>query len=414
VEEPAVSFEQVSKTYSRTPVPDSLREAISSLPLHLLGRRNGRESQGVRALEDVSFRVHKGQVQGIIGPNGAGKSTILKLLAGITRPTRGVVEVRGRVASLIELGAGFHPDLTGRENVFLNGQIMGLSRREIATRYRDIVEFAELDEFMDVQVKRFSSGMYARLGFAVAAHLDPDVMLVDEVLSVGDAAFQRKSQERMLAMVKSGKAVVFVSHNLIAVERMCDQVMWLAQGRMQSQGRARETIEAYLTCEENQFVDQQLTSLQAPAGLCIRKVQLLDRESRAAPQFAGGEDISVSIEYRADRDLKGARFGIGVAGAKGLVFVANMLVDGTSVNIPAGSGSVHCRLKNVPLMPGAYQLFGEVWGAEGYDVLVRWSEWARFRIVRADPSVLRLGKDYSVSHVQADAPVMVPYDWDIQ
>src|SRR5207237_236133 len=174
---------------------------------YALKRAQGlRVERGIlRALDDLSFAVQPGEVIGLIGANGSGKSTMLKLMAGIARPSQGQVEIRGRVGSLIELGAGFHPELTGRENVFLNGQLMGMSRRQISARYDEIVEFAELRDFMEVAIKRYSSGMYARLGFAVAAHMDPDILLVDEVLSVGDASFQRKSLERMLALVRSGK-----------------------------------------------------------------------------------------------------------------------------------------------------------------------------------------------------------------
>jgi len=362
-------------------------------------------------LRDTSFNVIQGEVLGIIGPNGAGKSTILKLIAGITRPTRGLVEIRGKVGSLIELGAGFHPDLTGRENIFLNGQLMGMSRREIGERYETIVEFAELREFMDVPVKHYSSGMYARLAFAVAAHVNLDILLVDEVLSVGDVSFQRKSLQRMLDLVKCGKTIVFVSHNLFAIEQMCDRVLWLAHGGVQKIGQARDVIHTYLSDEENRFVGAGQAAPKIGEGFWIERVQLMNGAAEPVSEFHAGRDIEIQIEYRASEAVEGLRFGVGVANAMGVLFIANMLMDGKSVDVTLGIGTLRCRFKNVPLKSGAYQLLGEVWGREGYDRIVPWSEWARFRVTQVDALQIPLAENYSVTHMQADAPVYVPYEW---
>src|ERR671930_2677328 len=193
-------------------------------------------------------------VVGLVGQNGAGKTTTLKLLAGITRPTRGRVQTRGRVASLINLGAGFHPELTGRENILLNGVILGLTRREVRARFDDIVAFAELGPYLETPVKRYSSGMYARLGFAVAVHVDPDVLLVDEVLSVGDVAFQDRSIRKMLAFRDSGRGILFVSHNLSAVEMMCQRSIWLDHGRVRLEGPTAEVVQAYLDAGDTELV----------------------------------------------------------------------------------------------------------------------------------------------------------------
>jgi ABC-type polysaccharide/polyol phosphate transport system ATPase subunit len=407
----AIAFENVSKVYHIEPERNSLRETIATLPNRLLGVRTRPEATLLYALNEVSFQLTKGQILGIIGPNGSGKSTILKLTAGITRPTHGSLEVDGRVASLIELGAGFHPDLTGRENVFLNGQIMGMSRKEIAARYADIVDFAELSSFMNMPVKRYSSGMYARLGFAVAAHLDPDVLLVDEVLSVGDASFQRKSIERMVALVNRGQAVLFVSHNLIAVEQMCDRVLWLDHGRVRAAGKAREVLRTYLMDGETQFIGQSPALGATGPRVVIEAVRLVDERLRATTEFASGQDIRVEIQYRANTDLRGVRFALGVTNAHGVLFSANMLVDGHSVTSPPGVGKLSCQFNNAPLNPGAYQLFGEVWGSRGYDIVVPWSEWARFRITAVNPTMLALSEEYSIFHVHADAPISVNYAW---
>jgi lipopolysaccharide transport system ATP-binding protein len=210
--------------------------------------RTGRAAPGeLWALKDVSFEVPPGQALGIIGPNGAGKSTLLKLIAGITVPTRGRIEVRGRVASLIEVGAGIHPELTGRENIYLNGTLLGMSRPEIAAKFDRIVEFAELAPFIDMPVKRYSSGMFIRLGFAVAVHLEPEILLVDEVLSVGDIAFQRKSSERMRHLLQGGRTVLLVSHNLPVIQSACERVLLLRNGQVAAAGPPEEVVRTYVS-----------------------------------------------------------------------------------------------------------------------------------------------------------------------
>src|ERR671939_221937 len=225
-----------------------------------LSRLWSRPASGERelwALRDVSLRLEAGESVGLIGHNGAGKTTTLKLLAGITRPTRGAVRTRAgaRVASLINLGAGFHPELTGRENVLLNGVILGLTRREVRARLDEIVAFAELGPYLDTPVKRYSSGMYARLGFAVAAHVDADVLLVDEVLSVGDVAFQDRSIRKMLSFRDSGRAVLFVSHNLSAVEMMCQRAVWLDHGTVRQAGPTAAVVRAYIDAVDEALVE---------------------------------------------------------------------------------------------------------------------------------------------------------------
>ena len=225
---PRVVFDGVWKKFRRGERHDSLRDLVPSLFARLARRTpQGLQDEEFWALENVSFSVAEGQALGIIGPNGAGKSTSLKLLTKILRASRGVCQVRGRVGALIEVAAGFHPDLTGRENVFLQGAIMGMSRVDVLQRFDEIVEFAGVGAFIDTQIKRYSSGMNARLGFAIAAHLRPDVLIIDEVLSVGDMAFQQRCVERMFEFKRRGVAIVFVSHNLQAVADLCDQVLVL-------------------------------------------------------------------------------------------------------------------------------------------------------------------------------------------
>src|SRR5918911_660214 len=235
---------------------------------------SGKRREELWALRDLSLRVEAGESVGLIGHNGAGKTTVLRLLAGITRPTRGQVRTRGRLASLINLGAGFHPELTGRENIFLNGVILGLSRREVKARFDEIVDFADLGPYIDTPLKRYSSGMYARLGFAVAAHVDPDVLLVDEVLSVGDVAFQDRSIRKMLSFREGGRAILFVSHNLSAVEMMCQRVVWLDHGSVRMHGPTAEVVQAYLDHVDESLVSDAALDVEDDGPVEVREVSL--------------------------------------------------------------------------------------------------------------------------------------------
>jgi lipopolysaccharide transport system ATP-binding protein len=249
-----LSMDHVSKKFRRGEIYDSLRDLIPAT-FARLGR--SREAGALNekefwALDDISFAVRRGEAFGIVGSNGAGKSTILKLLSGIMKPTRGSLTVRGRLSALIEVGAGFHPDLTGRENIYLNGTILGMTKEEIRRKFDDIVDFGGLREFIDTPVKRYSSGMYARLGFSVAAHVEPDLLIVDEVLSVGDYLFQQKCIDRMTSILKSGTTVLFVSHNLHAVSELCQRSMLLEKGKLLAQGPTNDVIRQYVGRPQDQ------------------------------------------------------------------------------------------------------------------------------------------------------------------
>lgn len=245
--ESVISFEGVSKRFRLGATHDSLRDLAASVVGTILGhRRNQTPSETFWALDGVDFRVRRGEVLGIIGPNGAGKSTALKLLAGILRPERGRVTVTGRLAALIEVGAGFHGDLSGRENIYLNGTILGMKRREIASKLDAIVAFAGLERFLDMPVKRYSSGMYARLGFSIAAHVQPDVLLVDEVLSVGDAVFRLRCIERMQELVRGGTTLVFVTHDLDQMQKVCTRTIVLDASTIAFEGSPSEAVGQYL------------------------------------------------------------------------------------------------------------------------------------------------------------------------
>jgi lipopolysaccharide transport system ATP-binding protein len=249
---PIVRVENLSKQYrlgSRDSAYDTLRESIVEAvrsPFRLLRGPNG-ASNSLWALQDLNFEVAPGEVLGIVGRNGAGKSTLLKVLSRITQPTTGRAELFGRVASLLEVGTGFHPELTGRENIFLNGAVLGMKRVEIDRKFDQIVEFSELEKFLDTPVKRYSSGMYMRLAFAVASHLEPEILVIDEVLAVGDAQFQKKCLGKMSNVATQGRTVLFVSHNMIAVQSLCQRAIWLDQGQVIKEGPASEVVAEYLT-----------------------------------------------------------------------------------------------------------------------------------------------------------------------
>src|SRR5712671_902506 len=264
----AIEARDVRKVYRRY----SRRKQFATLKSALLSRtlvRDLRPDEAFEALKGVTFDVPAGRSFGIVGRNGSGKSTMLKMIAGIGKPTSGTVRVDGRVSALIELGAGFHPEISGRENVYINGMMLGLSRREIARRFDDIVRFAELDEFIEAPVKTYSSGMYMRLGFAVAINVDPDVLLVDEVLAVGDEGFTHKCLDKFAEFRRHGKTILLVTHSLGLVERFCDEALWLDSGHVRAHGDPRRVIDAYLTdverSEEKQLAsDETRTDQPAP------------------------------------------------------------------------------------------------------------------------------------------------------
>lgn len=303
----SIRFDGVSKRYRVTGSRyRSLREELTRAAQRLnpFARWGGDPHRELWALKDVSFEVPPGQALGIIGPNGAGKSTLLKLIAGITVPTRGRIEVRGRVASLIEVGAGIHPELTGRENIYLNGTLLGMSRPEIAAKFDRIVEFAELAPFLDMPVKRYSSGMFIRLGFAVAAHLEPDLLLVDEVLSVGDIAFQRKSSERMRQLLQGGRTVLLVSHNLPVIQSACERVLLLLNGQVAAAGPPEEVVRTYVslfqTPEAGAGTRPIRESSEAEPPVRILEVTIGGKAYVGDPlPVMWGEPLTVQIHYAA-------------------------------------------------------------------------------------------------------------------
>jgi lipopolysaccharide transport system ATP-binding protein len=297
---PVIQFHNVSKKFRRVERHDSLRDLIPSIMRRLVSRPAAVEAKPKEfwALRDVSFNLERGDSMAIIGPNGSGKSTTLKLLSRILRPDRGAVRVDGRVGALIELGAGFHPDLTGRENIYLNGAILGMKRAEIERKFDAIVEFSELQDFLDMPVKRYSSGMYARLGFSVAAHTEPEVLMVDEVLSVGDYHFQEKCFTKMKGFSRNGTTLVFVSHNLAAVSTLCKTALVLKQGEPVYQGDVRTAVAMYYS-----FYD---ANNRSSRDVEITEIRLTDIHGCLCEVFDPGDTALLSVSFTALTDISRA------------------------------------------------------------------------------------------------------------
>ena len=427
--EPTVIVDTVSKRYRLRESRTGLRGLITGVGKRMLGRSTAQQPDAdafFYAVKNMSFLVAPGQTLGLVGHNGAGKTTTLKLLSRITRPTTGQIKLNGRFSSLIELGAGFHPDLTGRENVFLNGVILGLSREQIKRKFDEIVAFAELEKFIDMPVKRYSSGMYARLGFSVAAHVSPDIMLIDEVLAVGDASFQRRCYDFIHAFVKSGKTTVFVSHNLYVIEQLCDQVAWLERGQIVKMGPPSAVLPDYLDSQDQKALaavakfeqanDAETLSLRAGEGqLRILGITFVDGRGETRETFQQGEDVVINVRYHTDQPIEQPHFVFGMVDAEGgrPLFLASMLVDGAAPHQIHGEGSFKLKFKQVPLMPRTYYVWGEVWASDRARMLVKWQRIGGVRVVSAN--VAReaevMGKG-SIRHTRADAPIRVAYEWE--
>jgi lipopolysaccharide transport system ATP-binding protein len=352
--EARIIFDRVSKKFRRGEAHDSLRDLIPAAAARLFRSSPIQElgAQEFWALKDVSFEVGPGETLGIIGRNGAGKSTTLKILTRILKPTRGRSEVHGRVGALIELTAGFHPDLTGRENVFLQGAIMGMRRQQIARRFDEIVEFAGVGEFIDTQVKRYSSGMQARLGFSVAAHLDPDVLLIDEVLAVGDQSFQQKCYARLREFRQSGIAIAFVSHNMQAISMLCDRVLYLRPQVPAEIGSVGDMVGAYLTTDTK----------GADSRVTVSAAQIRVDGAVLGEPVCPGTELTLSVTLRSDSTLPRSGFMLIIHRSDGLmVFAGASIMDGVpTVDVEAGD-VVTCEVAfKANVLRGTYTVSGRI------------------------------------------------------
>jgi lipopolysaccharide transport system ATP-binding protein len=365
----AISVENLSKSYTISHEHrgrsryKTLREDLAEMPKRFwsrLGRNGQSSSETFWALKDISFEIKQGEVVGIIGRNGAGKSTLLKILSRITEPTSGQAKIYGRVGSLLEVGTGFHPELTGRENIFLNGAILGMSRAEIRARFDEIVAFAEIEKFLDTPVKRYSSGMYVRLAFAVAAHLEPEILVIDEVLAVGDAVFQKKCLGKMGEVALSGRTVLFVSHNMQAIQRLCQRAVLLSHGGIAYQGETKEAVTLYLSKELPGAVN--VTSLKerrdrsGNGEIRLTSFKIENSAGQTLESVQSGEDVvfvfgyeclgtrvsNVDIGFSFDTEFRESLFGF-----------YSSYVGKTFDSLPV-VGSFRCHVQKLPIAPGRY------------------------------------------------------------
>lgn len=359
------------------------------------------------ALRNVSLSINQGEVVGIIGRNGAGKSTLLKVLSRITVPTEGRFRINGRTASLLEVGTGFHQELTGRENIFLNGAILGMRHAEIAKKFDQIVDFSEIGGFLDTPVKRYSSGMYIRLAFAVAAHLEPDILIVDEVLAVGDTAFQKKCLGKMGEVARGGRTVLFVSHNIEAMRTLCQRAILFDEGKIRADGDVESVVEDYFARISTRSERQPLRR----CGLAVEKVALKNEEGRETREFCPGEDLIVEIAFDAQMRLEKPYFILIIQGKRGNCFTANMLLDGHRPEFINGKGLISCRFKSIPLLPQRYTVQLAINASNGKDALMDCEDMGSF-VVKAD--LVDYGyKGEFQTRVSESTSVVIPYEWQL-
>ena len=413
---PAIRVDNLSKQYRlglRDVMNGSFREMLASLA-SMSARRlrkpnGGRDEEWLWALRDVSFDVEPGEVLGVIGRNGAGKSTLLKILSRITAPTGGRVELRGRVGSLLEVGTGFHPDLTGRENIYLNGAILGMRRTDIRRHFDAIVEFAEVARFLDTPVKRYSSGMYLRLAFSVAAHLDTEILLVDEVLAVGDVAFQKRCLGKMQDVSRGGRTVIFISHNMSAISTLCTRGLVIDAGRPVFDGGARAAVRHYL---EHTLADAALAwnvSQTARAHADVGSLVRVERVSTTTARRDGlrfGEPLKVRVDVLSHAVVEGAECAIGLDDTYGSRVVTFMSDDARLTTHPGGRYAIEVTVPPFGLRPGKYLLSVSLYsGGHYYDYLVHFGA----------VSVAPLQED-GEGHVEDEAdrgPIAVPSVWSV-
>ncbi|MFL7807108.1 MAG: ABC transporter ATP-binding protein [Anaerolineae bacterium] len=381
-----VQFENVTKCFN---VRHEGPLSFQALLMNVLRLRVRQPRQRHYVLRDVSFAVERGEMLGIVGVNGAGKSTALKLITRIIEPTSGKVEVTGRLSALLELGAGFHPDLTGRENIYLNGSIMGMSRKEIRCKFDDIVRFADLESSIDIPVRFYSSGMYMRLGFSVAIHADPEILLVDEVLAVGDHAFQLKCLRRADQLRDSGVTILFVSHDMDAVRELCDRAIWLDGGGVRAEGEPEEVVSQYL----RGFADGELEAIARGKPLTrgqrwgsgeieITGVRFLDERGVERTWFSTGEALKVEMDYIAHRRIEDPVFGMAFHSAEGAwINGSNTSTSDYRVGPVEGPGTVTYALDELPLLEGTY-LFSAVAYDFGGEVPTAYDHWDKAFLVQ--------------------------------
>ena len=394
----------------------SLREVVSQKVKSLVGASKSKSANKTTsqedfwALKDVSFEIKKGESVGIIGRNGAGKSTLLKLLSRITEPTNGRIELEGRVSSLLEVGTGFHQELTGRENIYLNGAILGMRRSEIKNKFDEIVAFAEVEKFLDTPVKRYSSGMYMRLAFAVAAHLEPEVLIVDEVLAVGDAQFQRKCLGKMGDVAQEGRTVLFVSHNMGAIQKMCSRILVMNSGKLVMDGNPNEAIRYHLeqgSLDSKGIVDLTSSSVvrRGSGRMRFSEFSLLNTELEVQGEFLFAEPFIVRFKIESEISCRDLIFGFSFITTEGIELQGSTAQDcGIKPDIDVGSHVFYCHIDPNVLVPGKYFLRAAIFhSAELFDHI---DEVFSFEIMKAKAAGRITPDSHYVGHV------FIPYKWE--
>jgi len=379
----AIEIENVTRIYQKYSAQHRFRTFKSAM---IKGDffKSLKSDEKVTALDNVSFKVDRGTTFGVIGENGSGKSTLLKVVTGIAKPTSGRVEVKGKVSALIELGAGFHPEITGRENIYINGIMLGLSKKEINDKYEDIVKFAELEGFIDAPVKTYSSGMYMRLGFSIAINVNPDVLLVDEVLAVGDASFVPKCLDRIQDFRRRKKTILFVSHDLSTVEKICDRVAWLKAGQVQTIGEPRRVIDAYLqdvtekqegdfekrqeeAVKEEEYEEGRQENRWGKREVEVKKVKMKGLDGKVKHVFSPQEGMLIEIDINAYSLIKDFVFGIGIFNSQGVCcYGTNTFLEGFQPDYIKGKGKVVLRIESLNFVNGIYYLDVAVHKRNGY------------------------------------------------
>ena len=424
-----IRFDHVSKEFT---LHHERPRSFQELFLNLIRRERTSRKEKYWALKDVSFEVRSGEMVGIIGPNGAGKSTVLKLITRIIEPTSGQIKVNGRVGALLELGAGFHPDLTGRENVYLNGSILGFSRAEMDRIFDDIVSFSEMSRFIDVPVKHYSSGMYMRLGFSVAMHLQPELLLVDEILAVGDQAFQLRCLDRINDMKRQKVTILLVSHSLDKVQEMCDRAIWLDEGTIQAEGPVDHVLESYMArvaatdrqaLQRAEALHRTSATVSPAAGPPPKKVraarqkaawrwgsgqaeivrvQLLDGQGKEQRTFGTGETLVARIHYSAHERIEHPQFGVALHRADGFHITGpNTVASDYDIEAIEGDGYIDFVIPQLPLYEGAFLFSAAIYDHEGTQAYDHHHQAYTFRV----PPDFQGPKRYGTIHI--------PYRWEL-
>ena len=387
----------------------TLRESIYELAGatwdRVRGRNRSETTEEFWALRDLNIEIQPGEVVGIIGRNGAGKSTLLKILSRITPPSTGRALIQGRIGSLLEVGTGFHPELTGRENVYLNGSILGMSRREIVRRFDEIVSFSEIAEFLDTPVKRYSSGMYVRLAFAVAAHLDPEILLLDEVLAVGDATYQKRCIDRMRQIASSGRSVILVSHNMDLIPRLCKRAILLDRGQVSATGPAGTIVRQYLEDASGRCVDEDLSrkSRVGDGRALFTHLCLIGPDGQPRLNHPSGEDLIIRVRIQSQKRISNAALAVNVATVTGTRIHSGWTREvGFPLSLDRGTQEYQCHFRKVRLRPGRHMTIG-LW-LEAGSVVDSLEEAMTFEVIEG----------HGAEHLSTDrhqGVVLCDYEW---